>query len=105
MPVETRLIPLDQLKARVSKTEEITSTEASLRLDAVASAAFRVSRSKMTDLVKAGDVRVNWREATKASLELKEGDVVACTGKGRFEVKSIELTKKEKYFLTLMRFV
>ena len=31
--------------------------EASLRLDAVASAGFRVSRSKMADFIKAGDVR------------------------------------------------
>ena len=96
---------MDQLKARAPKVEEITSVEASLRLDAVASAAFRVSRSKMADLVKAGDVRVNWREATKASVELKPGDIVACTGKGRFEVRSIEMTKKEKFSVTMMKFV
>ena len=31
--------------------------EASLRLDAVASAGFRMSRAKAADLVKAGDIR------------------------------------------------
>ena len=39
---------------RVARVEELSSVEASLRLDAVASAGFRMSRSKMADLVKAG---------------------------------------------------
>lgn len=38
VPVETRALPLDQLKARAPKVEEISSVEASLRLDALASA-------------------------------------------------------------------
>ena len=59
----------------------------------------------MTDMVKAGDVRVNWRATTKSSMELKEGDVVACLGKGRIEVKSVQLNKKERYNVVLMRYV
>ena len=43
-------------------------------------AGFRVSRSKMGDLIKGGDVRVNWRPAAKPSVELKQGDVVSCSG-------------------------
>ena len=162
VPVQTRSIPLDQLKARPPKVEEVSSVEASLRLDALASAGwyqrvgmlpapypprrspflasppivylldgwdhstlpfspkvysitlwaiflrnagFRVSRSKMADLVKSGDVRVNWRATTRASAELKQGDVVACSGKGRIEVKAISMTKKEKYSVTLTRYV
>jgi hypothetical protein len=41
---------------------------------------FRMSRAKMGDLIKAGDVRVNWRPASKPALELKAGDLVSCTG-------------------------
>lgn len=59
----------------------------------------------MSDMIKAGDVRVNWRTASKTSVELKEGDVVACMGKGRIEIKSIQMTKKEKWSVTLMRYV
>lgn len=64
-----------------------------------------MSRSKMTDMVKAGDVRVNWRPVTRASQELKEGDVVACSGKGRIEIKRIERTKKDKFAVSIMRYV
>ncbi len=59
----------------------------------------------MADLVKAGDVRVNWRPTSKASADLKQGDVVACTGKGRIEIKGIEITKKGKYSVTIVRYV
>lgn len=34
----------------------------------------------MGDLVKGGDVRINWRPAAKPSVELKQGDVISCTG-------------------------
>lgn len=54
MPVETRRIPLEDLRVQAPRIEELTTIEASLRLDAVASAGFRMSRSKMTDLCKAG---------------------------------------------------
>lgn len=45
------------LQVRAPRVEEISSVEASLRLDAVASAGFRMSRGKMADLIKAGGCR------------------------------------------------
>ncbi len=57
MTVETRPIALDQLQVPAPRTERRTSVEASTRVDAVASAGFRMSRSKMSDLIKRGDVR------------------------------------------------
>jgi len=50
----------------------LTTVEASL-LDAIASAGFGMSR-KMTDLIDGGDVRVNWKETTTASSQVKTGD-------------------------------
>lgn len=47
-------MPCHAVQVRAPRIEEISSVEASLRLDAVASAGFRVSRSKMMDLIKAG---------------------------------------------------
>ncbi|KXZ55839.1 hypothetical protein GPECTOR_2g1390 [Gonium pectorale] len=105
VPVETRRIPLSELSVRPPRVEEMSSVEASMRLDAIASAGFRVSRSKMGDLIKAGDVRLNWRTASKTALEVKAGDVISCSGKGRLEVRSVETTKKEKFLVTLMRYI
>lgn len=57
VPVEVQEVPLDDLQISEPRTQILRSVEASLRLDAVASAGFRISRSKMLTLIKAGDVR------------------------------------------------
>lgn len=57
VPVSTRQMALSELRVQPAKTEQVRSVEASLRLDAIASAGFRMSRAKAADLIKAGDVR------------------------------------------------
>ena len=55
--MQTSQISLDKLRVRQAKTDRVNSVEASMRLDAVASAGFRMSRSKLLDVIKAGDIR------------------------------------------------
>ncbi|MGF1493467.1 MAG: photosystem II S4 domain protein [Microcoleaceae cyanobacterium] len=104
VPVKTRRIDLAELKIREPKKKEITTVEASLRLDAVASAGFGMSRSKMVSLIDAGDVRVNWKEVTQASSQVKSGDLIAIRGKGRLEVGEVAVTKKQRYRVQLTRY-
>ncbi len=105
VPVKTRRIELSELKIREPKKKELTTVEASLRLDAVASAGFGMSRSKMVDLISSGDVRVNWKEITQSARELKAGDLVSIRGKGRLEIGEIAVTKKERYRINLTRYM
>jgi photosystem II S4 domain protein len=105
VPVKTQRIELSELKVREPKKKEMTTVEASLRLDAIASAGFGMSRSKMADLIEAGDVRVNWKEITSASHAIKAADLIAIRGKGRVEVGEIAITKKDRYRVQLTRFV
>ncbi len=105
VPVKTRRIDLAELKVREPKKKELTTVEASLRLDAIASAGFGMSRSKMADLINSGDVRVNWKEITSASHAVKANDLIAIRGKGRVEVGDIAVTKKDRYRVQLTRFV
>jgi photosystem II S4 domain protein len=105
VPVKTRRIPLEELKVREPKKKELTSTEASMRLDAIASAGFGMSRSKMVDLISSGDVRVNWREISSTSHALKSGDLIAIRGKGRVEIGEVMVTKKDRYRVQMTRFV
>jgi RNA-binding protein YlmH len=104
VPVQTQRIELSELKIREPKKKELTTVEASLRLDAIASAGFGMSRSKMADLIEAGDVRVNWKEVTSSSHQVKSGDLIAIRGKGRVEVGDIAVTKKDRYRVQLTRF-
>jgi RNA-binding protein YlmH len=99
----TTEIPVTELKVQPLKTEKLRTVEASMRLDAIASAGFRMSRSKMVTKVKNGDVRVNWLPCTKASVDVKEGDLIACAGKGRVEVGEVSQTKKGRFAVELKR--
>ncbi|NET32426.1 MAG: photosystem II S4 domain protein [Cyanothece sp. SIO1E1] len=105
VPVKTRQIDLNELKIRPPKKKEITTVEASLRLDAIASAGFGMSRSKMADMITAGDVRVNWKEVTQASYSVKPHDLVAIRGRGRLEIGEVAITKKQRYRVQLTRLI
>jgi photosystem II S4 domain protein len=105
VPVQVREISLADLKIREPKKKELTTVEASLRLDAIASAGFGLSRSKMVDFINSGDVRVNWKDVSQSSYNLKMGDLVALRGKGRLEVGEITVTKKDRYRVQLTRFI
>lgn len=105
VPVKTRRIDLSDLKIRDPKKKEMTTVEASLRLDAIASFGFGMSRSKMADLISGGDVRVNWKDTTQPSYTLNSGDLVAIRGKGRLEIGDIATTKKGRYRIGLVRYV
>jgi photosystem II S4 domain protein len=105
VPVKTQALDWDQLKVRPPKKKEITTVEASMRLDAVASAGFGMSRSKMADLIGSGDVRVNWKSITQPSHTLAAGDLVAIRGKGRLEIGDVAITKKERYRVNLTRYL
>ncbi len=104
VPVKTQRIELSELKIRPPKTKDMTTVEASMRLDAVASAGFGMSRSKMSDAISKGDVRVNWKEITQPSYNVEAGDLVAVRGKGRLQVGEVAITKKQRYRIQLTRF-
>lgn len=104
VPVKAEQIELGDLKIRPPQKKEMTTVEASMRLDAIASAGFGMSRSKMVDAINAGDVRVNWKEAKSASKIIKDGDLIAVRGKGRLEVGEVSVTKKQRYRVQLTRF-
>ncbi len=105
VPVRVRAIAPTELKVRAPQQKEITTVEASLRLDAIASAGFGMSRSKMVDLISGEDVRVNWKTVSQASYQLKSGDLIAIRGKGRLNVGEIAITKKNRYRVLLSRLI
>jgi RNA-binding protein YlmH len=77
--------------------------EASCRLDAVASAGFGLSRNRMTELIRQGAVRIDWKPATRASRELAAGERVQLEGRGELRIEAVELTKRDRYRIRLER--
>ncbi|MDB9510023.1 photosystem II S4 domain protein [Kamptonema animale CS-326] len=105
VPVQIQRIELSELKIKEPKKKELTTVEASMRLDAIASAGFGMSRSKMVDLIEGGDVRVNWKDISQSSHIIKSGDLVAIRGKGRLEIGEVMVTKKDRYRIQLTRYI
>jgi photosystem II S4 domain protein len=81
----------------------LTTVAASTRLDAVASAGFGLSRSRMAALIRQGAVRLDWRVVTTPSRELRSGERVQLEGRGELRVEAVEITKRDRYRIRLMR--
>ncbi|MFN3360307.1 MAG: photosystem II S4 domain protein [Pseudanabaenaceae cyanobacterium] len=105
VPVKVRGIEWSELKVRPPQTKEVVSVEASLRLDAVASAGFGMSRSKMVELIQQAEVRVNWQTIEQPSYQLKPGDLISIRGKGRLTIDDVMVTKKNRYRVQMTRSV
>lgn len=71
VPVIVERIELSELRLKQSVTKVLTSIEASMRLDAIASAGFGLSRSKMVKLIESGNVHVNWVETLSPAQKLQ----------------------------------
>eukprot|EP00268_Persea_americana_P057221 TRINITY_DN683_c0_g1_i5.p1 TRINITY_DN683_c0_g1~~TRINITY_DN683_c0_g1_i5.p1 ORF type:complete len:189 (+),score=36.51 TRINITY_DN683_c0_g1_i5:389-955(+) len=105
VPVSCSKIPLLALEYEPPRTKSFKTVEASLRVDAVASAGFKISRSKLVDLIGNGEVRVNWSPVTKNGTTIKTGDIVSVSGKGRLEIGEIKMTRKGKYSVELIQYL
>jgi photosystem II S4 domain protein len=97
----TALSALQLPSPRVAKP--LSSVEASLRLDAVASAGFGVSRNRMAELIRSGAVRINWQPVSSPSKELRQGDRVQLAGRGELAILEVQATKRERWRLRMER--
>lgn len=96
----------EQLNTPVERVKEIKSTVASLRLDAVASLGYGVSRSRMAREIKMAKVKVNWHLVTDPDYKVAAGDVLSIRGRGRVVVAEVGgETKKGRLVVTLKRFL
>ncbi|KAH9802640.1 S4 RNA-binding domain-containing protein [Citrus sinensis] len=98
-------IPLLALEYEPPRTKSFKTIEASLRVDALASAGFKLSRSKLVNLISNGDVRVNWTTVTKNGTTLRTGDIVSVSGKGRIKIGEINSTRKGKFAVELIQYL
>jgi RNA-binding protein YlmH len=103
--VECEAIDLTGLPLPEDEGRDMKGTVPSLRLDAVASLGFGLSRSRVVLLIKGGLARVNWRPVNSPALQLKEGDQISLRGKGRLVLTTVEgETRKGRIHLRLKRY-
>lgn len=101
-----RELPLEELSIPVGEVKTVHDTVSSLRLDAVASSGFSVSRSKLADAIAAGRVNLNWRAVTKPDTPVSEGDVISCRGLGKCRLVAVGgKSRKGRTAITLERYL
>lgn len=105
VPVTCKKMPLIALEYEPPRTKTFKTVEASMRIDAIASAGFKISRSKLVGLISDGDVRVNWVTVTKNNTTIRSGDMISVSGKGRLKIGEVNETKKGKFAVELIRYL
>ncbi|MCL2387029.1 MAG: YlmH/Sll1252 family protein [Defluviitaleaceae bacterium] len=79
-------------------------TVPSLRLDAVVSSAFNISRGKATALIESEKVFVNWKQAKKTQ-SISPNDTITIRGLGRATIDQQEgNTKKDRIVLRITKY-
>ena len=99
-----KLLELNELELPFQRSpRKISTVEASTRLDAISSAGFGLSRAKIINQIKQGKLRFNWHTTNNASRSLSIGDRLQLEGKGSLEVINLELTKRGRWRVELLK--
>ena len=102
--VKIKFLELEELKTPINRIEKlITTVEASIRIDAIASAGFRVSRSKILEKIKSGYIYLNGLRINKSTINLKVGDKITMENKGYIKLLEIDKTKRERWKIKLLK--
>jgi len=95
-------VNLDDVPPREEELTVKTCTVASLRLDAVLSAAFSISRTKATELIATRQVSLNHHICEKNDKEVSEDSLFSVRGMGRIKLLEIGgLSRKGRCFIKI----
>ena len=102
--VKINVVGIDELQIPSGRSKKLVNTvEASTRLDAIASAGFRISRTKIIERIENGMLRLNGSKVNKPTINLKIGDKLELENKGFIEILNLEITKRERWKVKLLR--
>lgn len=98
---------LDKQDLKVSKSQymEIDKFIVSLRVDSIISAVLNLSRKESINIIKAENIKVNFKLVEKPSKEIKEGDTISVKGFGRFILYQIKGRSKSGRFICTIRII
>ncbi len=98
--LKTTHIPLSDVPKPERKVKKMTFTVKSLRLDAVASGMFGLSRTAAAELIRAGAATLNYVQCLHVDAPIHEGDVISLRGQGKGTVVSLGgQSRKDRTFL------
>lgn len=99
-------IPLTQVQVPEPEVKEIRDTLASLRLDSVVSAGFRIGRSLAAQYIAAGKAAIDGLPCEKPDKAVTEGCKISIRGLGKIKLATVGgQTKKGRISVTIHRYV
>jgi RNA-binding protein YlmH len=104
--LKLQAISLEEVKVPQPEVKEIKDTLASLRLDSVISAGFRIGRSQATQYVTAGKAAINGLPCEKPDKAVEEGSTISVRGLGKLQLRTVGgQTKKGRMSVVIDRYV
>ena len=104
--VKTRSVPLGEPPAPEMKTERVSFTVKSPRLDAAAAGLFSLSRTECARLIAAGGLSLNYEPCLRPDAAVREGDVLSLRGYGKGEVTAFGgVSRKGRMFMECERYI
>lgn len=104
--VSVSVVSINDVAVPEAKTEEISTTVASLRLNSVVAEGFRLSREMAKDAIKRQLVQINHKIVESSSHSVKEKDVISLRGKGKIVLEAVTgNSKKDRIWIKLLKYV
>lgn len=99
-------ISLAEVRVPEPEVKQIRDTLASLRLDSIISAGFRVGRSQAAQYVTSGRAAIDGLPCEKPDKAVEEGAKISVRGLGKIKLKSVNgQTKKGRISVVIDRYV
>ena len=99
-------VPLSEARIPAPEVKEIRDTLASLRLDSVISAGFRIGRSSAAQYITAGKAAIDGLPCEKPDKSVEEGAKISVRGMGKILLKSVNgQTKKGRISVVIHQYV
>lgn len=103
--VKMEKISLQDIEIPPKQLKKMQTVESSMRMDAIVSAGFNISRSKLADMSRSGLVYVNYKEVKTPAKNLSTGDVVSVRGVGKLEIGEFSTTSKGRYRVEMKKYI
>ena len=99
-------VPLNQAAVQEPEVKELRDTLASLRLDSVISAGFRIGRSQAAQFISAGKAAIDGLPREKPDKTVTEGTKISVRGLGKIKLQTVGgQTKKGRISVIIHRYM
>lgn len=104
--IEIEKIKVDDVNYKEQEHIILNITSSSMRLDNIVKHITNKSREAASEMIKSGNIKINWQVEERVTMEIKEQDMISVSRYGRFKVSKLSgLTKSGKYKVEIKHYV